>query len=165
LAKLFFLVLILFIAPVNAQTQKISTTADESVTIPKTSELKTQIRNQLEFLSVNKEINLLREIKSVNEKLLNYSAIKKKECDGEFSVLEIVDTGETSQKSSKLSPEEKKSCYQELFSFRKEVTSELFNLRRNLLKENHQKEIYELEQHKSEALAEIDKLSKKIISK
>jgi hypothetical protein len=137
------------------------TSASLQLSAPQTPELKREIRTKLEYANVTKEIDLLGEIKVVNEKLGHFSEIKKKECEGEFTVIEFNTDGEEERKKSKLSKEERKRCMTDLISFRREVVGELFNLRRKLLIQNHKDHLYQLESLKSESLKELEEMAQK----
>lgn len=98
----------------------------------------------------------------LNEEVFNYSELRKKECLGEFSTLEIDNEGESVVKKNKLSKEEKKLCQIELINFRKKYIVNLYKIRKKYLKSIHEKQLTELDSMQKKSLQELDVVLQKI---
>ena len=99
---------------------------------------------------------------NLNQEILNYSELRKKECLGEFSTLEIDNEGESITKKNTLSKEEKKLCQIELLNFRKKYIKNIYKIRKKHLEDIHQKQIEELKSMQDENLNELDTVLQKL---
>ena len=98
----------------------------------------------------------------LNQDILNYSELRKKECLGEFSTLEINSEGESITKKNKLSKEEKKLCQIELINFRKKYIKNLYSIRKKHLESIHKRQLEELKTMQDDSLGELDLVLQKI---
>lgn len=123
---------------------------------------KDDILDNLSKLESSDEVNYEETIYELNEEVNNYSELRKKECLGEFSTLEINNEGESIGKKKKLSREEKKLCQIELINFRKKYIKNIYKIRRRHLLKNHKVQLEELDGLEAETLKELDEITQKI---
>ena len=87
------MILLLLLIAINLNAQE-SSELQKTIELPKkvvsqTIGIVNEMKSQIEFANVSKEANILIEIEGINEKLGDYSEVKKRECDGEFTVIEV----------------------------------------------------------------------------
>lgn len=123
---------------------------------------KDEILDNLSKLESSDEANYEETIYELNDEVNNYSELRKKECLGEFSTLEINNEGESIGKKKKLSREEKKLCQIELINFRKKYIKNIYKIRRRHLLKNHKEQLKELDGLEAETLKELDEITQKI---
>ena len=123
---------------------------------------KDEILDNLSKLESSDEANYEATIYELNDEVNNYSELRKKECLGEFSTLEINNEGESIGKKKKLSREEKKLCQIELINFRKKYIKNIYKIRRRHLLKNHKEQLKELDGLEAETLKELDEITQKI---
>lgn len=123
---------------------------------------KDEILDNLSKLEKMEYENYEQAIFNLNQEILNYSELRKKECLGEFSTLEIDNEGESITKKNTLSKEEKKLCQIELLNFRKKYIKNIYKIRKKHLEDIHQKQIEELKTMQDENLNELDTVLQKL---
>lgn len=123
---------------------------------------KDDILDNLSKLESSDEANYEETIYELNDEVNNYSELRKKECLGEFSTLEINNEGESIGKKKKLSREEKKLCQIELINFRKKYIKNIYKIRRRHLLKNHKIQLEELGGLEAKTLKELDEITQKI---
>ncbi len=123
---------------------------------------KDEILDNLSKLEKMEYENYEQAIFNLNQEILNYSELRKKECLGEFSTLEIDNEGESITKKNTLSKEEKKLCQIELLNFRKKYIKNIYKIRKKHLEDIHQKQIEELKSMQDENLNELDTVLQKL---
>lgn len=123
---------------------------------------KDEILDKLAKLEKMEFENYEQAVFDLSQAVLVYSELRKKECLGEFSTLEINNEGESITKKNKLSKEEKKLCQIELLNFRKKYVKNIYSIRLKHLKEVQQKQIQEISSMRDESLNELDTILQKI---
>lgn len=123
---------------------------------------KDEILDNLAKLEKMEYENYEQAVFDLNKEIINYSELRKKECLGEFSTLEINNQGESVIKKNKLSKEEKKLCQIELINFRKKYIKNLYRIRKKHLQSIHQKQLSELKDMQDQSLGELDTILQKI---
>jgi chloramphenicol O-acetyltransferase len=123
---------------------------------------KDDILDSLTKLQDTDEENYEEVIFQLTEQVNNYTELRRKECLGEFSTLEINSEGETVGKENKLSKEEKKLCQIELINFKKKYIKNIYKIRRRNLLKNHTQQLENLEKFEAQTLKELDEMSQKI---
>lgn len=142
-----------------------------------------QVVDDLETPGVKKELSeitkskLLTELKSINAlsadeiesklqkfngQVLYYVQRRDKECKGEFSSIELNESGESEVVKRKLSKSEKKLCLMELVNFRKNYLNEVFKMRKKMLIQTHNQQLKDLEAIRKESVQKMDELAKKL---
>ncbi|MBG59060.1 MAG: hypothetical protein CMJ16_01240 [Peredibacter sp.] len=123
---------------------------------------KEALLKELENLENSESIDFEQVLNLMNDKINSYASIRKKECLGEYSSLEITPEGERKILKNKLSKEEKKLCLLELIRLRKTFTDSLFKIRKNALLKQHKEQLQNLEKLRSETLHELDSMGAKL---
>lgn len=123
---------------------------------------KEALLKELENLESSENIDFEQVLNLMNDKINSYASIRKKECLGEYSSLEITPEGERKILKNKLSKEEKKLCLLELIRLRKTFTDSLFKIRKNALLQQHKEQLQNLEKLRSETLHELDSMGAKL---
>jgi nucleoid DNA-binding protein len=123
---------------------------------------KDEILDNLSKLENLEQENYEEAIFELNDEVNNYSDLRKKECLGEFSTLEINNEGESVGKKKKLSREEKKLCQIELINFRKKYIKNIYKIRRRHLLKNHKEQLEKLDALELDSLKELDEITQKI---
>ncbi|MBC74494.1 MAG: hypothetical protein CME64_00605 [Halobacteriovoraceae bacterium] len=149
------LVILLTSGVINAQTVEVTTEQPPLMG-------KELLLSELEKLENSENVNFEEALSSMNEKINSYAVVRKKECMGEYSSLEITPEGERRILKNKLSKEEKKLCLLELIRLRKNFTNSLFNIRRKALVHQHKAQLQNLEKLRSETLQELDSVGAKL---
>ena len=100
-------------------------------------------------------------IDEYREKMQKYIERKKRICRGEFSKIILAEqAGEEGER--KLSPDEKKLCFEELKKKQKDFINNMYNLRKKYLISLHKNRLKQLEEDKTTLLKSLDqKPSKK----
>ncbi len=117
---------------------------------------------ELEALEAKEDIDFEQTLSAMNDKISNYAIVRKKECMGEYSSLEITPEGESRILKNKLSKEEKKLCLLELIRIRKSFTNSLFKIRRNFIKKQHKEQLRNLEELRTETIQDLETMGKKL---
>jgi hypothetical protein len=111
----------------------------------------------------SKNINELEEeISMFNKKVSYYILNRDKECKGEFSSVEINSNGSSEIVKRRLSKEERRLCLIELIYFRKKYVSEIFKIRKKLLKFEHKKQLVNLDKIRVKSITSLDQLASKL---
>ena len=98
----------------------------------------------------------------LSDKLNEYSLIRKKQCEGEYSSLVINENGEEEFKKNKLGKKEKKICLLELVEFKKEVLSLIFEKKKGMILGLHKLQLNELQKAKEDSLKLLNKKIKEL---
>lgn len=123
---------------------------------------KDEILENLSKLEKLEQDNYEDVVLELNQEVNNYSELRKKECLGEFSTLEINSEGESVGQKIKLSREEKKLCQIELINFRKKYIKNVYKIRRRYILKTHKSQLQELKRLENKSLNELDEISQKI---
>ncbi|MCO4754071.1 MAG: hypothetical protein KC478_06295 [Bacteriovoracaceae bacterium] len=115
---------------------------------------------ELEELESKEDIDFEQTLETMNEKINRYALVRKKECMGEYSSMEITPEGESRILKNKLSKEEKKLCLLELIRLRKSFANSLFKVRKNYIKKQHKEQLRNLEALRSETIQELETMGK-----
>jgi len=111
----------------------------------------------------SRNINELEEEISIfNRKISYYILNRDKECKGEFSSVEINSKGSSEIVKRRLSKEERRLCLLELIYFRKKYVSEIFKIRKKLLKFEHKKQLINLDKIRVKSISSLDQLTSKL---
>jgi hypothetical protein len=111
----------------------------------------------------SRNINELEEEISIfNRKVSYYILNRDKECKGEFSSVEINSNGTSEIVKRILSKEERRLCLLELIYFRKKYVSEIFKIRKKLLKFEHKKQLLNLDKIRVKSISSLDQLTSKL---
>lgn len=97
-----------------------------------------------------------------NGQVLYYVQRRDKECKGEFSSIELTETGESEVVKRKLSKSERKLCLMELVNFRKNYLNEVFKIRKKMLIQTQNQQLKDLEAIRKESVQKMDELAKKL---
>ena len=90
-----------------------------------------------------------------------YIKYRKSECLGDFSIIEMDQTGNTKAVKKKLNKAEKKLCMLDLVNFQRRFTNLIYKLRKKQLQLDHKKQFDLLEEHRRGNINELDKLASK----
>lgn len=119
---------------------------------------KSNLLTELTSLHNKKLSEVELEIQNFNKKVLYYVQTRDKECKGEFSSIELNEDGESKVVKRKLSKTEKKLCLIDLVNFRKTYINQVFEIRKKILINNHNKQVDELESIRKESIKKMDDL-------
>lgn len=123
---------------------------------------KQELLLEMENLEKVEKADFAKALENLSSEISRYAQTRKKECMGEYSSLEITPEGEKKTYKNKLSKEEKKLCLLELIKLRKSFSNSLFNIRKKLLLQQHQRQLENLERLRDESLKELDSMASQL---
>lgn len=106
-----------------------------------------------------KKIDFASVIEKLNTRTDSYVKLQKQQCSGEYSTVEIDEQGEQKVIKKKLSKLEKNLCMLELVNFQRKFVEVVFNLRKNLLVKQQQKNLELLESYRQKQVDDLEKLA------
>jgi hypothetical protein len=139
----------------------------EDIDKPSSKKLLSQITkesliDELGKLKLKNIDELEEEISTFNNKVSFYIQSRDKECKGQFSSVEINSNGKSEIVRRKLSKEERRLCLLELIYFRKKYVSEIFKVRKKLLKYEQKKQLSNLNEMRVKSIASLDQIASKL---
>lgn len=105
--------------------------------------------------------SLSRVVEDLNNRTSSYIKLRKQECEGEFSSIELDGNGEKIVSKKKLSKVEKNLCMLELINFQKRFVDTIFVLRRKVLVMNHKKQLNTLEDFQRKQIDNLENIASK----
>lgn len=127
-----------------------------------TQKMKQDIGSKIAQLKENKPQDWLLALEDLSTLANNYITEQQKECEGEFAVVEFDEEGKPDTKTRILSKSEKRLCLLELLRFRKMYIEEIFSFRKIVVKDEYELRLQRLETQKASLLEEISKISSQI---
>lgn len=133
----------------------------ESLSKFESKELKEQLIYDFKKYETLEKIKLTGVITELSKKTHKFIKMRRGECLGEFSVLEVDDENKVRAVKKKLTKREQKLCMLELIKFQKKYTNIIYKMRRKELTLQHKEQLNSIDQYWKKNQEELDKLATK----
>ena len=154
--------LIIFLFSLSAFAQVVDDLETPGVKKELSEITKSKLLSELKGFNALTADKIENKLQKFNGQVLYYVQRRDKECKGEFSSIELNESGESEVVKRKLSKSEKKLCLMELVNFRKNYLNEVFKIRKKMLIRSHNQQLKDLETIRKESVQKMDELAKKL---